>query len=224
MDAGPTKQDIQESFLGASTRRTYKTYQHQFLDYLNEANHVMDPLTATSNECTDFLHHLHSLGSKARTIDCAKTARVAYFKHYNVDPNPVQALETKHYVVGLQKYNRQHNLEDEKKAHPLTSHELSVLMICFGDLNPFLGAMFRFLFSVCYLGCFRISEVLAFKWCDLSRAECENGSYVGVRLKWHKKRMWRRSAKSTTFSMNCRIRACASVAFIKTMYPLCSQA
>ncbi|KAG9405384.1 hypothetical protein AC1031_004492 [Aphanomyces cochlioides] len=47
--------------------------------------------------------------------------------------------------------------------------------------------MFRFLFSVCYLGCFRISEVLSLRWSDLSRAESENGPYVSVRLRWHKK-------------------------------------
>ncbi|KAH9090318.1 hypothetical protein Ae201684P_014124 [Aphanomyces euteiches] len=115
MDAVPTKQVIQESFLGASTRRTYKTYQQQFLNYFQEANHEKDPQSATSNDCTDFLHHLYSLGRKATTIDCAKTAMVALFKEYRIDPNPAQALDTKQYVVGLQKYNRQHNLDDEKK-------------------------------------------------------------------------------------------------------------
>ncbi|KAF0733878.1 hypothetical protein Ae201684_009436 [Aphanomyces euteiches] len=187
MDAVPTKQVIQESFLGASTRRTYKTYQQQFLNYFQEANHEKDPQSATSNDCTDFLHHLYSLGQKARTIDCAKTAMVALFKEYRIDPNPAQALDTKQYVVGLQKYNRQHNLDDEKKAHPLSINELSILMNSFGDLHPFLGAMFRFLFSVSYLGCFRISEVLGLKWCDVSRAVSENGPYVSVRLRWHKK-------------------------------------
>ncbi|KAH9148775.1 hypothetical protein AeRB84_007991 [Aphanomyces euteiches] len=142
MDAVPTKQVIQESFLGASTRRTYKTYQQQFLNYFQEANHEKDPQSATSNDCTDFLHHLYSLGRKARTIDCAKTAMVALFKEYRIDPNPAQALDTKQYVVGLQKYNRQHNLDDEKKAHPLSINELSILMNSFGDLHPFLGAMF----------------------------------------------------------------------------------
>ncbi|KAG9413010.1 hypothetical protein AC1031_016032 [Aphanomyces cochlioides] len=187
MDGGPTKQTIQESFLGASTRRTYRTYQQQFLVFLHEADQETDPRTATSEDCTDFLHHLFLLGRKARTIDCAKTAMVAYFKQANVVPNPAQAVETKQYVVELQKYSRQNNLDVEKKAHPLSVHELSLLMNNFGDLNPFLGAMFRFLFSVCYLGCFRISEVLSLKWCDLSRAESETDSYVSVRLRWHKK-------------------------------------
>ncbi|KAG9411522.1 hypothetical protein AC1031_017159 [Aphanomyces cochlioides] len=112
---------------------------------------------------------------------------VAMFKDRKVDPNPAQATDTKQYVVGLQKYNRHHNIDEENKAHPLSVHELSILMNSFGDLNPFLGAMFRFLFSVCYLGCFRISEVLSLRWSDLSRAESENGPYVSVRLRWHKK-------------------------------------
>ncbi|KAH9134406.1 hypothetical protein AeRB84_019787 [Aphanomyces euteiches] len=172
MDGMPSKQ---ESFLGASTRWTYRTYQHQFLEHLQDATGGKDPLTATSDDCTDFLDHLYSLGRKARTIVCAKTAMVALFKNRKVDPNPAQATDTKQYVVGLQKYNRKHNIDEEKKAHDLSVHELSVLMNSFGDLNPFLGAMFRFLFYVCYLGCFRISEELSLRWCDLSRAEFENG-------------------------------------------------
>ncbi|KAF0705570.1 hypothetical protein AaE_014461 [Aphanomyces astaci] len=60
-------------------------------------------------------------------------------------------------------------------------------MNSFGDLNPFVGTMFRFLFSMCYLGCFRISEVLALRWSDLARAQSEAGVHVSVRLRWHKK-------------------------------------
>ncbi|RHY47217.1 hypothetical protein DYB38_002078 [Aphanomyces astaci] len=70
---------------------------------------------------------------------------------------------------------------------PLSAHELSLLMNSFGDLNPFVGTMFRFLFSMCYLGCFRISEVLALRWPDLARAQSEAGVHVSVRLRWHKK-------------------------------------
>ena len=44
-------------------------------------------------------------------------------------PNPAQASESKQYVVGLQKCNRQNNVDDEKKAHPLTIYELSLRMI-----------------------------------------------------------------------------------------------
>ncbi|KAF0688550.1 Aste57867_19840 [Aphanomyces stellatus] len=187
MDAAPTKETIQEAFHGASTRRTYSTYQRQFLEYFENANNGKDPCTATTGDCSEFLHHLYSIGRKARTIDCAKTAMVAFFKERHVEPNPAQATETKRYVVGLQKFNRQNNVDDGKKAHPLSVHELSVLMNSFGNLNPFVGAMFRFLFSTCYLGCFRISEVLALRWCDLARAQSEDGEHVSVRLRWHKK-------------------------------------
>ncbi|ETV73058.1 hypothetical protein H257_12094 [Aphanomyces astaci] len=76
---------------------------------------------------------------------------VMFFKERLVEPNPAQATETKRYV---------------KKAHPLSGHELSLLMNSFGDLNPLVGAMFRVLFSMCYLRCFRISEVLALRWSD----------------------------------------------------------
>ncbi|RHZ19796.1 hypothetical protein DYB31_010363, partial [Aphanomyces astaci] len=186
MDAIPTKEAIQDAFHGTSTRRPYSTYQRQFLEYFQHVNSGKDPCATTTGDCTDFLHHLYSLGRKARTIDCAKTAMVAFFKERFVEPNPAQATETKRYVVGLQKFNRQTNVDDEKKAHPLSAHELSLLMNSFGDLNPFVGTMFRFLFS-CYLGCFRISEVLALRWPDLARAQSEAGVHVSVRLRWHKK-------------------------------------
>ncbi|RHY82956.1 hypothetical protein DYB26_013067 [Aphanomyces astaci] len=91
---------------------------------------------------------MYSLGRKARTIACAKTAMVAFFKERLVEPNPAQATETKRYFVGLQKFNRQNNVDDEKKAHPLSAHELSLLMNSFGDLNPFVGTMSLFVLHV----------------------------------------------------------------------------
>ncbi|KAH9088710.1 hypothetical protein LEN26_019372 [Aphanomyces euteiches] len=138
-----------------------------------------DLLAATTDDCTDFLHHLYTLGRKARTVDSTKTAMVALFKENKIEPNPAQATEIKHYVVGLQKYNRQNNIDEEQKAHPLTIHELSVLMNGFGELNHFTAAMFRFL---CHL-----SEMLALKWCDVSASQSEFGECVSVRLRWHKK-------------------------------------
>ncbi|RHY69213.1 hypothetical protein DYB30_010878 [Aphanomyces astaci] len=97
-----------------------------------------DPMTACTEVCTDFFHHLYSLERKARTIDSAKTALVAYFKEKNVEPNPAQASDSKQYVVGLQKDNRQNNVGDETKAHALTIHELCTLMYGFASLNAFL--------------------------------------------------------------------------------------
>ncbi|RHY68385.1 hypothetical protein DYB34_008273 [Aphanomyces astaci] len=96
-------------------------------------------MTACTEVCTDFFHHLYSLERKARTIDSAKTALVAYFKEKNVEPNPAQASDSKQYVVGLQKDNRQNNVGDETKAHALTIHELCTLMYGFASLNAFLG-------------------------------------------------------------------------------------
>ncbi|RHY08825.1 hypothetical protein DYB25_008988 [Aphanomyces astaci] len=168
MEETPTKQTIQASFRGASTRRTYATYQKQFEAFCATHKQGTDPVTASTEDCTDFFHHLYSLGRKARTIDSAKTALVAYFKDNNVEPNPAQASESKQYVVGLQKYNRQNNVDDETKAHPLTIHELSTLMNGFASLNPFLGALYRFMLSCCYLGCFRMGEMLALKWNDVA--------------------------------------------------------
>jgi integrase len=90
-------------------------------------------------------------------------------------------------VVGLQKYNKQNNIDDEKKAHPVSVHELSIIMNAFSALHPFVGAMYRFMFSAAYLGCFRMGEVLNLTWDDVSIHNDEKGKYVSVRLRWHKK-------------------------------------
>ncbi|RHY12997.1 hypothetical protein DYB36_007847 [Aphanomyces astaci] len=187
MESVPTKQTIQDSFRGASTRRTYLTYQTQFQEFCVSHKHGLDPAAATTEDCTDFFHHLYSLGRKPRTVDSAKTSLVAYFKDQHVEPNPAQAPLSKQYVVGLQKYNRQNNVDDEKKAHPLTIDELSTLTNGFARLNSFVGAMFRCLFSCCYLGCFRIGEMLGLKWGDVSLGKSAHGPYASVRLRWHKK-------------------------------------
>ncbi|RLO08417.1 hypothetical protein DYB28_001001 [Aphanomyces astaci] len=84
-----------------------------------------------------------------------------------VTPNPAQDAATRRYTVGLQKYNKQHNVDEEKKAHPLTVHELSTLMNSLAHLHPFIGAMLRLLLAVAFTGCFR--------------------RYLSVRLRWHKK-------------------------------------
>ncbi|RHY21055.1 hypothetical protein DYB32_009907 [Aphanomyces invadans] len=69
-----------------------------------------------------------AMGLKAGTVDGAKTTLVAFFRDHKVTPNPAQDAQTKRYIIGLQKYNRIHNLDDEKKVHPLSVHELSTLM------------------------------------------------------------------------------------------------
>ncbi|RQM31056.1 hypothetical protein B5M09_009470 [Aphanomyces astaci] len=56
----------------------------------------------------------------------------------------------------LQKYSKQNNVDEEKKAYPLTVYELSTLMNSLAHLHPFLGAMLRLLWAVGFIGCFRI--------------------------------------------------------------------
>ncbi|ETV89929.1 hypothetical protein H310_15229 [Aphanomyces invadans] len=143
MKRTPTKQAIQDAFHGASTRRTYLTYQRQFEAYCARYKSGLNPKAATIEDGTDFLHQLYSLGRKARTEDSAKTALMSYFKESNISPNPAQDTHGKRYVIGLQKFNRQKNVDDEKKAHPLTVHELSTLMNLFANHNPFVAAMFQ---------------------------------------------------------------------------------
>ncbi|KAF0684306.1 Aste57867_23703 [Aphanomyces stellatus] len=167
MESVPTKQTIQDSFRGASTRRTYTTYQNQFQEFCTTYKHGLDPVNATADDCTDFFHHLYSLGRKPCTVDSAKTALVAFFKEHQVEPNPAQALLSKQYVVGIQKYNRQNNVDDEKEAHPLTVDELSTIMNGFSKLNPFVG--------------------VPLPWGDVALGKSAHGPFVSVRLRWHKK-------------------------------------
>ncbi|ETV96638.1 hypothetical protein H310_10329 [Aphanomyces invadans] len=182
-----SKKTIQESFHGASTRRAYTTYQKQFEAFLRLNKDGLDPREAGTEECTDFFHHMYTQGRKARTIDLAKSALVAYFSACGVVPNPAQDSTTRRYIVGLQKYNKQNNLDEEKKAYPITVHELSTLMNSLAHLHPFLGAMLRLLLAVGFIGCFRTSEVLALRWNDVEIVGDDRGRYLSVRLRWHKK-------------------------------------
>ncbi|KAF0768484.1 hypothetical protein AaE_002779 [Aphanomyces astaci] len=163
----PSKATIQGSFRSTSTLRTYKTYQKQFFAFCENVL-AIEPHTAGPGSCTDFFHHLYSLGRTARTVDSAKTALVAYFADLKRDPNPARDVESKQYVVGLQKYNKKHNIDDENKAHPLSVFELSCLINSLSTAHPFLGSLFRFLLSASYLGCFRISEMLSLTWDDVA--------------------------------------------------------
>jgi integrase len=158
----------------------------------------LNPDHASAEDCIDFLHHLFAgeeeqdgkaakKGKSARTVDFAKSSLVAFFEEKKVRPNPAQEKDVKRYVISLQKYSKQNGLEDEKKAHPLSVHELSLLIDSFHELGSFTGAMYRFLYCACFLGCFRISEMLNLKWNDVGVRKDDKGEYVSIRLKWHKK-------------------------------------
>ncbi|ETV65747.1 hypothetical protein H257_17633 [Aphanomyces astaci] len=181
-----SKKTIQDSFHGASTRRAYETYQNQFVAFLQSIKSGAGPREAGTEECTDFFHHMYTQGRKSCTIDLAKSALVAYFAAMGVTPNPAQDAATRRYIVGLQKYNKQHNVDEEKKAHPLSVHELSTLMNSLAHLHPFVGDMLRLL-AVAFICCFRVSEVLALRWNDVDIVGDAKGRYLSVRLRWHKK-------------------------------------
>ncbi|CAK4674453.1 unnamed protein product, partial [Aphanomyces euteiches] len=74
---------------------TYASYQRQFEEFCKHEKDGIDPASATAEICTDYFHHLFSLGRKARTVDTAKTALVAYFKDHKIDPNPAQETTSK---------------------------------------------------------------------------------------------------------------------------------
>ncbi|RHY51944.1 hypothetical protein DYB38_005546 [Aphanomyces astaci] len=185
--APASKQTIEESFRGTSTRRAYDTYQQQFEAFL-QAQKTGTALEAASTEdCTDFFHALYTRGLTARTIDVAKSALVAYFNSKRVSPNPAQDSIARQYIVGLQKFNKKNNVDEEKKAHSLTVHELSTLMNGLSGLHLFVGTLLRLLLPVAFLGCYRISEVLNLRRNDVQLVSDGSGRYLSVRLRWHKK-------------------------------------
>ncbi|CAK4324077.1 unnamed protein product, partial [Aphanomyces euteiches] len=102
----------------------------------------------------------------------AKTALVAYFKDHKIDPNPAQETTSK---------------KRGAKSPSLSIHDLSKLIDAFAPMNHFVATMLRFLFSASYLGCFRISEVLSLKSCDVDFSKTGDERFVSVRLRWHKK-------------------------------------
>ncbi|ETV82532.1 hypothetical protein H257_05135 [Aphanomyces astaci] len=178
-----SKQMIEDSFRGTSTRRAYDTYQQQFEAFLH-AHKAGTALEAASTEdCTDFFQVLYTRGLTARTIDVAKSAFVAYFKSKRVSPNPAQDSISRQYIVGLQKFNKKNNVDEEKKAHPLTVHELSTLMNGLSGLHPFVGSLLRLLLPVAFLGCYRISEVLNLRRKDVQLVSDGSGRYLSVRLR-----------------------------------------
>lgn len=183
----PSKQTIEDAHRAKSTSRTYRTYQNQFLQFCKDVKSNLNPELATPVDCTDFFHHLYGLGKTARTVDSAKTSLVAYYKERRITPNPAQHAQSKQYVVGLKKYNKQHNIDDEKKAHPISVHELSVIMNALSVQHVFVGSMYRFLLCAAYLGCFRMGEMLSLTWDDVALNDDDKGKFVSIRLRWHKK-------------------------------------
>ncbi|RHZ10725.1 hypothetical protein DYB37_011237, partial [Aphanomyces astaci] len=185
--APATKQTIEESFRGTSTRRAYDTYQQQFEAILQPHKTDTALETASTEDCTDFFQALYTCGLTARTIDVAKSALVAYFNSKRVYPNPAQDSIARQYIVGLQKFNKKNNVDEEKKAHPLTVRELSTLMNGLSGLHPFVESLLRLLLPVAFLGCYRISEVLNLRRNDVQLVSDGSGRYLSVRLRWHKK-------------------------------------
>ena len=73
--------------------------------------------------------------------------------------------------------------DEENKAYPISVHELSLVIDSFHQFGSFTGAMYRFLFSACFLGCFRISKMLNLRWNDVALRKDDKGKYVSIRLR-----------------------------------------
>ena len=181
----PSKETIQRSILSIASKKNYSTYQKQYIEFCDK-RHVV-AIESTTTDITDFFHELYTKGKSARTISAAKSAIVNLFKKHKITPNIAQDVECREYVGGALKYNKTNNIEEEKKAHPLSVYELSCIITKFSESHNFIGALYRFVFCVCYFGCFRISETLNLRFADVAILKDEKEVFVSVRLRWHKK-------------------------------------
>lgn len=114
----PSKDTISSAFHAKSTQKANRTYQKQFQTYCREKRNSLDAKLACHG-LYGFFHDMYTKGRKARTIDLAKTTPIAFFSGHKLHPNPAKHSETKRYVVGLHKYNKQNNIDEEHKAHLL---------------------------------------------------------------------------------------------------------
>ena len=135
----------------------------------------------------NFFHTIIGTGLGTSTVDLAKSAAVWMYKELKIKPNPGQDERCKDYVKGLMKYVRSNNLEEHISAHPLNLHELFELINGLQGLPMFSKLYFTFIFVLCFLSCFRISEFLGLRWCDIDvRKDSKQSEYLAVRLNWHK--------------------------------------
>eukprot|EP00834_Sanchytrium_tribonematis_P004450 NODE_220_length_12432_cov_0.484878.p2 type:complete len:518 gc:universal NODE_220_length_12432_cov_0.484878:7970-6417(-) len=182
----PTITEILNSHLSNNTHASYASYIKGYKRFL-EANPLSDnpEHTVLVDHVVSFLHHEAERGQKARSVDQAKSALVHLFE--NMANNPAKDKKAKKYVSGLKKYRRSNNIDEELQSHPITTFELNELMSSLNSQHPFIKTYYQFLFSLTFIGCFRINEVLDFKWNDVElRRDSDNQPYLAVRLRWFK--------------------------------------
>ena len=186
----PSKNVVMRSTHASTTRKSYNTYQKGFLRFCNQKQINPDIYSMELIEgITDYFHSLTERQLGSGTVDSAKSSIVLLYKEQKsfVSPNPGQHGKCKNYVSGLIKHNKKEGIEEEIAAHPVTVHELSLIFNYLSNINPFLFKMYRCLLCTAYLGCFRISEVLALDWTSIGLKNNGKMEYLSVRLKWHKK-------------------------------------
>ncbi|RHY20924.1 hypothetical protein DYB25_005542 [Aphanomyces astaci] len=155
-----------------------------FSNLTKEALHLRPPVqTTVPTSSTTYTRTVKTQGR----IDVAKCALAAHFNNTRINPNPAQDTNARRYLVGLQKFNKKKNVDEEIQAQPLTVQELSTLMNGLAGMHPFVGSLLRLLLAVGFPGCFRISEVLNLRYNDVQLVSEGSGRYLSVRIRWHKK-------------------------------------
>ncbi|KAG9403795.1 hypothetical protein AC1031_005290 [Aphanomyces cochlioides] len=124
----PSKETIQDSFYGASTRRAYKTYQKQFEEYVRRTCNDMDPRGASTENCTDFFHFLYEQGKKARTIDQAKISEMLNLRWNDV--TIVDDNKGKYLSVRLKWHKKANVLEECQIYHLIDETAFPCLRVC----------------------------------------------------------------------------------------------
>jgi integrase len=186
----PTIEEIIDSVLAPKTRSQYRTYINRYVDFCHRNNYDID--NPEYNDLVDYIaayfHFLKiDMALGTGVISQAKSALVFLYKKKRRQPNPAQSTQAKDYVNGNIRRNKRLGLDVEKKAYPLKAAELNQILITMMYLPEFSRYYYSLMFVMCYLGCFRIGEVLNLRWQDVGLGRNTNGiEYVVVRLTWHK--------------------------------------
>ncbi len=182
-----TVQQVLDAALAESTHSAYNSYIRKFRLYCIEKDYVDLDYDSLTKVIKDFMHTYTVAGYSAYTVDQIKSSLVYCYKILKISPNPAQDDVVKRYVLGLKKITKKTE-EESTKAYPISDKQIQFLLNGLAASHYLVQCYYRLLFCICYLGGFRIGEVLNIRWRDIGiHKSIDNVEYISVRLSWHKK-------------------------------------
>ncbi len=185
-----TIDDYRRASHSNKTLSTYKTYIKQFNQFLVQKSSSLETLSFPEKvlEVESFLYSKAVVGT-SNAVDQARSSLVYYFNEKSEydDQNPAKHSSIRKFVLGTRKRKRKFEHEEPEKAYPVGLSEMRELINQLENKHHYIRIYYTFLLILSFIGCFRISEVLALKWKDISLKLNEKGiEYIAVKLVWHK--------------------------------------